>query len=103
LSYDFRELHDYKKQALDFLGRSHAYKREFMEASEIWEGQLSNARTPLERSYLFHEIGRCYLETGKYDVAKYYATQCLDEAFKIGDQVWTMNGRVLLGHIEREF
>lgn len=50
-----------KSRALDYLGRSFAMKGAYTEAAEIWDSRLAIAKTPVERAYLFHEIGRCYL------------------------------------------
>jgi hypothetical protein len=49
-----------KSRALDFLGRSFAMKGSYPEAAEAWDTRLAIAKTPVERAYLFHEIGRCY-------------------------------------------
>ncbi len=57
---------DVKSRALDYLGRSFAMKGAYTEAAEIWDSRLAIAKTPVERAYLFHEIGRCYL--GKLDL-----------------------------------
>jgi len=50
-----------KSRALDFLGRSHAMKGSYSEAAEAWDTKLALSKSPVERAYLFHEIGRCYL------------------------------------------
>ena len=93
---------EYKTQALDYLAQSNALRRNFTDASDIWETLLSAARTSLERAYLFHELGRCYMEMNKMDVAKHYVTQTLEEAYKIDDHVWLMNGLIFMAQIERE-
>lgn len=49
-----------KSRAMDYLGRSYAMKGSFAEAAEIWDTRLAIAKTPVERAYLYHEIGRCY-------------------------------------------
>jgi cytochrome c-type biogenesis protein CcmH/NrfG len=51
---------DIKSRALDFLGRSFALKGSYAEAAEVWEARLATTKPPVERSYLLHEMGRCY-------------------------------------------
>ncbi|OXA50583.1 Tetratricopeptide repeat protein 25 [Folsomia candida] len=89
-----------KSRALDYLGRSYALKGSFAEGAEIWDSRLAISKTPIERAYLFHEIGRCYYETNKFDLAKIYGNQCLDEASKINDNIWKMNAEILLAQCE---
>jgi len=93
---------DIKGRAIDYLGRTYASKQAWAEAAEVWETRLPISKTPLERSYIFHEIGRCYLELSKLDIARYYATNAFDEAVKIEDWIWAMNAKILLGQIERK-
>jgi hypothetical protein len=40
------------------------------------------------------------LESRKYDIAKAYAQQSLDEALKIADDIWAMNACILLGQLD---
>ena len=89
-----------KSRSLDHLARAFALREQYVEAAEIWETRVSLAKTPLERTYLFHEIGRCYMELNKLDIAKYYGNQSLEEASKIHDDIWAMNARIFLGQIE---
>jgi tetratricopeptide (TPR) repeat protein len=96
----FRRMADFKSRALDFLGKAFALKKSYAEAAEIWETRITFVKTPLERAYLFHEIGLCYVQMNKYDMAKYYANQALEEAAKIDDDIWAMNARIMLGQIE---
>ncbi|ODN01080.1 Tetratricopeptide repeat protein 25 [Orchesella cincta] len=91
---------DVKSRALDYLGRSFAMKGTYAEAAEVWDSRLAIAKTPVERAYLFHEIGRCYLETNKPDLARFYGNQSLEEAQKISDDIWAMNANILLGQCD---
>jgi hypothetical protein len=102
-SHICRRLADIKSRALDHLGRAFALRESYAEAAEIWETRMSLAKTPLERTYLFHEIGRCYLEMNKLDIAKYYGNQSLEEASKINDNIWAMNARIFLGQVESKY
>jgi hypothetical protein len=96
-------MNETKSRALDHLGKAFALKKSYAEAAEIWETRITFTKTPLERAYLFHEIALCYVAMNKYDMGKYYGTQCLDEATKINDDIWAMNARIMLGQIERKF
>lgn len=59
------DLEDAKSRALDNLGRVYARKGEFAKAIDLWEEKLPLAKTPLEQTWLYHEIGRCHLELGE--------------------------------------
>lgn len=61
-----------------------------------WEEKLPNSNTPLETTWLNHEIGRCYLEKGKYDTAKDYGERSMSAAQESGDKVWQLNASVLI-------
>jgi tetratricopeptide (TPR) repeat protein len=54
----------------------------------------------LESTWLFHEIGRCYLELGSSDKAKEYGEKSLSEAKKAEDDVWQLNATVLIAQAE---
>lgn len=94
------KLSEMKSRALDYMGKSYALKQSYGEAAEVWESRIPLTKTPLDRSYLFHEIGRCYLELFKVDIARYYAINSFDEAMKINDYIWAMNAKILLGQID---
>lgn len=54
----------------------------------------------LERAWLFHEIGRCYLELKLHEKARDYGCQSLSAADEINDEKWQMNANVLLAQAE---
>jgi tetratricopeptide repeat protein 25 len=54
----------------------------------------------MEKAWLYHEIGRCHLELGKYETAKNYGHQSLEHAEKINDEVWQLNATVLIAQSE---
>ena len=93
-------MEDLKSRALDYLGKAFALKKSYAEAAEIWETRLGFCKLPLDKAYMYHEIALCYVAMHKLDMAKYYANQSLSEAAKIGDSIWAMNGRIMLGQIE---
>ena len=96
----YRKMVDFKSRALNCLGKAFALKKAYPEAAEIWETRLGFCKQPLEKAYMYHEIGLCYVAMHKFEMAKYYAEQALDEATKINDKIWTMNARIMLGQIE---
>ena len=53
-------------RALENIGRVYARNGKYKEAVEVWEKKLPLAESDLEKAWLYHEIGRCYLETGIY-------------------------------------
>ena len=61
----YRNSEESKSRALDNLGRVYARKGEFRKAIDSWETKLPMTKTPLETTWLYHEIGRCHLELGQ--------------------------------------
>ena len=57
----YSKMQEVKARALDYSARAYALKGSYADAAEIWEARMAMAKTSLERTYLFHEIGRCYL------------------------------------------
>lgn len=53
-------------------------------------------KTPLETTWIYHEIGRCYLELEKYNKAKECGIKSLDAAQDFEDEVWQLNASVLV-------
>ena len=54
----------------------------------------------MEKAWLYHEIGRCHLEMGRYEVSKDYGQKSLECAEKINDEVWQLNATVLIAQSE---
>ena len=50
----------------------------------------------MESTWLYHEIGRCQLEVGKYDEAQEYGEKSLKAAQEADDDVWMLNATVLM-------
>ncbi|XP_074658233.1 outer dynein arm-docking complex subunit 4-like [Tubulanus polymorphus] len=91
-----KQLSEDKSRALDNLGRVYARLGDFERAVHYWSQTLSLARTPTERSWLYHEIGRSYLEIGKTKEALDYGNRSLDAAAEVKDNVWASNASVLI-------
>ncbi|XP_051894692.1 outer dynein arm-docking complex subunit 4 [Pristis pectinata] len=87
-------------RALDNMGRIYARIGEFEKAAEVWLEKEPLAKSHLERTWLFHEIGRCYLELNNNEGARNYGLKSLASAEKAGDEEWKMNSNVLVAQAE---
>ncbi|XP_052806626.1 outer dynein arm-docking complex subunit 4-like [Mya arenaria] len=87
-------------RALDNIGRVHARKGDFSNAIQVWERKLPMSKSPLENTWLFHEIGRCHLEIGNFSEAKNYGVQSETAAVDAGDTMWHLQASVLTGQAE---
>ena len=57
-------------------------------------------KSDIESTWLYHEIGRCYLEKGEYQNAKENGYKSLESASKAEDDVWQLNASVLIAQAE---
>lgn len=57
-------------------------------------------KSNLEKTWLFHEIGRCYLELNKAAEARDYGEKSLQCAEEEGDIEWQLNGGVLVAQAQ---
>lgn len=58
------------------------------------------SKSPLESTWLYHEIGRCYLELGEFAEAKKYGEQSETAALEAEDQMWQLQASVLTAQAE---
>ncbi|XP_020667341.3 outer dynein arm-docking complex subunit 4 [Pogona vitticeps] len=93
-------LTDAISRALDNIGRAYARMGSFQEAIETWEEKIPLVKSNLERTWLFHEIGRCYLELNRAAEARDYGERSLQCAEEEGDIEWQLNGGVLVAQAE---
>lgn len=82
------------------IGRVYARNGKYSQAIAVWEKKLPLAQTDMEKAWLYHEIGRCELELGKYEVSKDYGKRSLKCAENIDDEVWQLNATVLIAQSE---
>ncbi|XP_059896165.1 outer dynein arm-docking complex subunit 4 [Gadus macrocephalus] len=94
------ELPDAKSQALDNIGRVYAHTGKFSEAINVWEEKIPLVRDSVEKTWLFYEIGRCYLELKRHTEAREYGCRSLDTAEEIGDDKWLLNASVLVAQAD---
>ncbi|XP_042576390.1 outer dynein arm-docking complex subunit 4-like isoform X2 [Cyprinus carpio] len=94
------DLMDSKSRALDNIGRVYACIGKFQQAIEVWEEKLPLVCGGLEKAWLFHEIGRCYLELKRYSEARDCGSRSLMAADDISDEKWQLNASVLMAQAE---
>ncbi|KAM6957638.1 outer dynein arm-docking complex subunit 4 [Aplochiton taeniatus] len=94
------KLPESRSRALDNIGRVYARIGKFQLAIEAWEEKILLARSGLEKTWLFHEIGRCYLELKRYAEARDYGARSLAAADEIVDEKWQLNASVLVAQSE---
>ncbi|KAL8175956.1 UNVERIFIED_CONTAM: Tetratricopeptide repeat protein 25 [Gekko kuhli] len=93
-------LTDTISRALDNIGRVYARMGSFQEAIDTWEEKIPLAKSNLEKTWLFHEIGRCYLEIEKAAEARAYGERSLACAEEEGDIEWQLNAGVLVAQAQ---
>ncbi|KAF5903243.1 tetratricopeptide repeat protein 25, partial [Clarias magur] len=89
-----------KSRALDNIGRVYARIGKFQQAIKVWEEKIPLIQGGLEKAWLFHEIGRCYLELKRYVKARDYGIHSLSAADDIDDAKWQLNASVLVAQAE---
>uniref|UniRef100_A0A4W2CE28 Outer dynein arm-docking complex subunit 4 n=1 Tax=Bos indicus x Bos taurus TaxID=30522 RepID=A0A4W2CE28_BOBOX len=94
------DLPDAKSRALDNIGRVFARVGKFQQAIDTWEEKIPLAKTTLEKTWLFHEIGRCYLELDQAWEAQSYGEKSQQCAEEEGDMEWQLNASVLVAQAQ---
>ncbi|NXA74802.1 TTC25 protein, partial [Thryothorus ludovicianus] len=93
-------LTDAVSRALDNIGHVYARIGKFQQAIDTWEEKIPLAQSSLEKAWLFHEIGRCYLELDKAEVAQDYGQKSLRSADEEGDVEWQLHATVLVAQAQ---
>ncbi|XP_059763175.1 outer dynein arm-docking complex subunit 4 isoform X2 [Balaenoptera ricei] len=96
------DLPDAKSRALDNIGRVFARVGKFQQAIDTWEEKIPLAKTTLEKTWLFHEIGRCYLELDQAWQAQNYGEKSQQCAEEEGDIEWQLNASVLVAQAQED-
>ncbi|XP_064225281.1 outer dynein arm-docking complex subunit 4 isoform X1 [Aotus nancymaae] len=94
------DLPDAKSRALDNIGKVFARVGKFQQAIDTWEEKIPLAKTTLEKTWLFHEIGRCYLELDQAWQAQNYGEKSQQCAEEEGDIEWQLNASVLVAQAQ---
>lgn len=69
---DKKHLPERSSRALDNLGRVYARSGQFAQAIQVWERKIPLATSPLEKAWLFHEIGQCHYGLGLLRKTKHF-------------------------------
>ncbi|NWT97252.1 TTC25 protein, partial [Urocynchramus pylzowi] len=93
-------LPDAVSRALDNIGHVYARIGKFQQAINTWEEKIPLAQSSLEKAWLFHEIGRCYLELDKAEEAQDYGQKSLQSAEEEGDVEWQLHATVLVAQAQ---
>ncbi|XP_076000351.1 outer dynein arm-docking complex subunit 4 [Genypterus blacodes] len=94
------KLPDAKSRALHNIGALYVQTGNFTQAVEVWEESIPLVRDDTERTWLFHEIGRCYLDLQRDKEARDYGRRSLAAAEEIEDEKWVLNANVLVAQAE---
>lgn len=65
-----------------------------------WQEKLPASKGALESTWLYHEMGRCSLELGKYSNARDYGEKSLAFAREADDEGWQLHAIVLVAQSE---
>ncbi|NWV60006.1 TTC25 protein, partial [Malurus elegans] len=93
-------LPDAVSRALDNIGHVYARLGRFQQAINTWEQKIPLAQSSLEKAWLFHEIGRCYLELNKAEAAQDYGQRSLQAADEERDVEWQLHATVLVAQAQ---
>ncbi|XP_053944682.1 outer dynein arm-docking complex subunit 4 isoform X1 [Cuculus canorus] len=93
-------LPDAVSRALGNVGRVYARMGKFQQAIDTWEEKIPMAKSSLEKTWLFHEIGRCYFELNQAEAARNYGEKSLQSANEEGDVEWQLHAVVLLAQAQ---
>ncbi|XP_061189173.1 outer dynein arm-docking complex subunit 4-like isoform X5 [Saccostrea echinata] len=94
------DLEDASSRALDNLGRVYARKGNYEKAIEVWQEKLPMSKSPLESTWLYHEIGRCYLELQKCQDSRDFGEKAIQAAKEAEDDGWQLHASVLVAQSE---
>ncbi|XP_074783062.1 outer dynein arm-docking complex subunit 4 [Athene noctua] len=95
-----RDLPDAVSRALGNIGRVYARIGKFQQAIDTWEEKIPMAKSSPEKTWLFHEIGRCYLELDKAEAAQNYGQKSLQASDEEGDVEWQLRATVLVAQAQ---
>ncbi|TKS92218.1 DnaJ -like protein subfamily C member 7 [Collichthys lucidus] len=100
LDHHQKDLNLAKQWALENIGRIFAQTGRISQAIEFWEKKIPLVCGGLEKAWLFHEIGWCYMELSYHDEARDYGIRSLAAADEIAHEKWQMTANVLVAQSE---
>jgi len=83
-------------RATDNIGRVLVRQQKYRDAIKLFKQRMNSTKHPLEQTWLYHEIGRCYLELNDYKQSLQFADMSQSAARQAEDQTWQLNATVLL-------
>ncbi|XP_028268382.1 outer dynein arm-docking complex subunit 4 [Parambassis ranga] len=87
-------------RALENIGRIYFQIGQFAQAIEFWEKKIPLVHGGLEKAWLFHEIGWCYLVLNCYKEARNFGVQSVAAADEIAHEEWQIDANVLVAQSE---
>ena len=92
----WRYLDEGISRALGNLGRSYAKAGNFKKAIDLWSEKIPLCRDESEKSWLYHEMGYCYLTVADYSMANQCGIMSYEAAQDATDYDWQINSCVLI-------
>ncbi|XP_041634188.1 outer dynein arm-docking complex subunit 4 [Cheilinus undulatus] len=94
------KLSEAMSRALDNIGQIYAQIGQYNQAIGFWEKKIPLVCDGLEKTWLLHNIGCCYLELERYNEARDYGINSVTAADEIADLKWQINANVLVAQSE---
>eukprot|EP00835_Amoeboradix_gromovi_P006106 NODE_662_length_5423_cov_0.101991.p1 type:complete len:477 gc:universal NODE_662_length_5423_cov_0.101991:3707-5137(+) len=91
------QLHSYYPRALNILGKCFSKAGRNEKAIKLWEERMKFDSTPLEKAWIYHDLGKCYLDLGKINKSKECARLSLEFSDQMGSRTWSASAKLLLG------
>ena len=73
---------------------------QYEQAVVCWMEKVTILKTPIESTWLYHEIGRCHMELGNFQDARDFGRKSLVAGAEAKDEVWQLNASVLVAQAE---
>ncbi|KAJ3324995.1 Tetratricopeptide repeat protein 25 [Boothiomyces sp. JEL0866] len=92
------KLNEWCVRALAEIGKIHVYNRKYKKAIDALEaGTKSTPDGSIEKAWLLHDIGQCYLRLKEYEKAKTYGERSMAISDSLNNTRWGLSSRVLIG------
>ncbi|XP_023221895.1 tetratricopeptide repeat protein 25-like isoform X2 [Centruroides sculpturatus] len=85
-----------KSIALENLGRAYAASKDYNNAIETWKQKIPLCKEKIEETWLYHEIGRAYIELGQYVQAIEFGKKAMGCAGQCYNSDWKLNCTALV-------
>eukprot|EP00055_Hartaetosiga_balthica_P013671 m.71095 g.71095 ORF g.71095 m.71095 type:complete len:554 (+) comp8337_c1_seq1:58-1719(+) len=91
-----------KYRSLANLGRCRSSAGAFKEAGEAFKEASVHVSDPLQAAWLYHELGRCYVELGEYERALDVAEKAIDESNLADNRNWLLYANILKAQVQKK-